>query len=91
MSRSYRKPYSSWANTSGMHNDKKLYHHKHRAKARQAIKTTQDFDELHTPIKNIEVSDVWCMARDGEQYYVEIPRDCDEDWYKEFYKRIKRK
>ena len=91
MSHSYRKPYSSWCNPSGMSNDKKMYHRKHRARVRQAIKTVQDFDELHTPIKNIEVSDVWTMARDGKQYYVEIPRDSDEDWYKEFYKRIKRK
>lgn len=91
MSRSHRKPYCSWANAGTMHNDKKIYHGRHRAMIRQAIKNNQDVDELYIPRKNYEVSDVWSMARDGKQYYVEIPRDCDDDWYKEFYKRVRRK
>lgn len=91
MSRSYRKPYCSWANTAGMRNDKKMYHRKHRAKVREAIKTTQDLDELHTPIKNIETSNVWCMAHDGNQCYVEPPKEHDDEWYKNWYKKIKRK
>ncbi len=74
-----------------MRTDKKIYHRRHRARVKAALDSTKDLDELHTPIKNIETSDVWSMTRDGKQYYVEIPRDSDEDWYKEFYKRIKRK
>ena len=91
MSHSYRKPYSSWCNASAMKEDKKIYHRRHRARVRTLINSVKDFDELHTPIKNIETSNVCTMARDGKQYYVEIPRDCDKDWYKEFYKKVKRK
>ncbi len=90
MSHSYRKAYSPWRSGS-MREDKRIYHRRHRARVRTLINSAKDLDELHTPIKNIEVSDVWTMARDGKQYYVEIPRDCDDDWYKEFYKRVKRK
>lgn len=90
MSHSYRKAYSPWCSGS-MREDKRIYHRRHRARVRTLINSAKDLDELHTPVKNIEVSDVWTMARDGKQYYVEIPRDCDEEWYKEFYKRVKRK
>lgn len=90
MSHSYRRPYNSWCSGS-MRTDKKIYHRRHRARVKAALDSAKDLDELHTPIKNIETSDVWSMTRDGKQYYVEIPRDSDEDWYKEFYKKVKRK
>lgn len=90
MSRSYRKPYSPWCSGS-MREDKKIYHGRHRARVKAVLDTAQDFDEVYTPVKNIETSNVCTMARDGKQYYVEIPRDCDNNWYKEFYKKVKRK
>lgn len=74
-----------------MSKDKKIYHHRHRARAREAIKTIQDIDNFYIPTRNIEVSDVWSMARDGNQYYVEQPKESDSEWYKKWYKKIKRK
>lgn len=89
MSRSYRKPYSAWGGGS-MHNDKRIYHRRHRAKTREAL-NAKNYDEIHVPVKNIEVSDVWSMARDGNQCYIEPPKEHDDEWYKKWYKKIKRK
>jgi len=73
-----------------MHNDKRIYHRRHRAKTREAL-NAKDYDEIHVPVKNIEVSDVWSMARDGNQQYIMPPKEHDDEWYKNWYKKVKRK
>lgn len=90
MSRSYRKPYFSWCSSS-MQEDKKIYHGRHRAKIRAILDTFVEGEDFHTPVKNIETSDVYTMARDGKQTYMSKPKSSDADWLKKEYKRIKRK
>lgn len=89
MSRSYRKPYSTFASKNKK--DKKLYVKAHRAKTRQAIISATDPDEIQVPKKNIETSDVWSMSCDGKPNYIKKPREHDSEWLKKYYKRIKRK
>jgi hypothetical protein len=90
MSRSYRKPYYSWCSGS-MRVDKDLYHRHHRAKIKQAFDSCEDLEELHTPIRYRETSDVYCMTRDGKQVYAKAPREHTADWWKELYIKIQRK
>ena len=89
MSKSYRRPYASWGKKSSL--DKKLYVRKHRSIVRNIIKNNQDLEELYTPTRNIETSDLWSMSCDGKQQYVRKPLESDADWYKKWYRSIKRK
>ncbi len=90
MSHSYRKPYSAWVCYNSMRADKNIYHRRHRAKTREAL-NSREYEEIYVPVKNIEVSDVWSMARDGKQYYIAPPKDSDPEWYKKYYIKKKRK
>lgn len=80
MSRYYRKPYT---NLGSIREDKKIYHQRYRAKVKSAIDNNQDIDELYTPVKNIETSDIWSTNRDGKQRYVEKPKDSNDKYYRE--------
>ena len=90
MSRSYRKPYFSWCSGS-MREDKNLYHRRHRAKIKEVLDNYEDVEEIHTPIRNRETSDVYSMARDGKQVYAKAPLELDNMWQKEQYIKIQRK
>ena len=91
MSHSYRKPYSHWCGGSSNKADKRLAHRAHRARTRQGLSNYKDYDEIYTPTKNIETSDIYCFNSDGGAYYIIKPNESDEKWLHDWYEKSKRK
>lgn len=69
MSRSYRKPYTTWYGHCSAKDDKRLAHRGERFAVRQALHLCQDWDEFLTPHKfECSWNDVWSWGRDGKQF-----------------------
>lgn len=72
MSRSRRKnPILGHTTCHSERDDKQIWHKRMRAQERTALSSArviEDF-ESHLPLLENQVSDVWCMGKDGKQYW----------------------
>ncbi|MGA2652198.1 MAG: hypothetical protein ABSF28_16820 [Terracidiphilus sp.] len=92
MSRSYRRPFAAITGLASAKSDKQLAHRGVRRKQNHAVKTCADYENLLLPhFLECPRNNTYTWGRDGAQCYHSCPPDSEDEYYRNYYRKLLRK